>query len=62
MQYHSDSEWDKADLFFLSNSLRCGMPLIRVAGFLSRSESEVRAKAGELTLEIADDLGRRKTA
>jgi hypothetical protein len=48
------SLWDTADLFFLSDTLRRGMPLCRVAGFLSRSESEVRAKAQELNVFAAD--------
>jgi hypothetical protein len=55
MQYHSDSEWDKSDLFFLSNSLRHGMPVDRVASFLSRPASEVRAKARELKVSFADE-------
>ena len=49
------SQWDNADLFFLSDTLRRGMPLDRIAGFLSRSESEVRAKAQELNVSTADD-------
>jgi hypothetical protein len=48
------SQWDNADLFFLSDTLRRGMPLDRVAGFLSRPGSEVRAKAQELNVSIAD--------
>jgi hypothetical protein len=59
---HSDVEWTTADLFFLSNTLRRGMPVDRVAGFLSRSASEVRAKALELKVSVADDDARRKTA
>ena len=55
MEYHLDAEWDKADLFFLSNTLRHGMPVDRVAGFLSRSEWEVGAKARELKVSIAED-------
>ena len=43
-----DLEWNNADLFFLGDTLRHGMPVDRVAGFLNRSETEVRAKAREL--------------
>jgi hypothetical protein len=49
------SEWTSADLLFLADTLRHGMPVDRVAGFLSRSESEVRVKARELNVSIADD-------
>ena len=49
------SEWTSADLFFLSDTLRRGMPVDRVAGFLNRSPAEVRAKARELKVSIADD-------
>ena len=59
---YPDVEWGSADLFFLSDTLRRGMPVGRVAGFLNRSTSEVRAKAGELKVSIADDRARRKTA
>ena len=62
MEYHSGSEWDEADLFFLADTLRRGMPIDRVAGFLNRSAAEVRLKARDLKVAIADDLGRRKTA
>ena len=57
----SDLEWNNADLFFLGDTLRRGMPVDRVAGFLNRSETEVRAKARELKVSIADDPARRKT-
>lgn len=59
---YPDVEWDSADLFFLSDTLRRGMPVGRVAGFLNRSTSEVRAKAAKHKVVIADDLARRKTA
>lgn len=65
MDYHSGSEWDNADLFFLSNTLRRGVPVDRVAGFLNRSSAEVRVKALELKVFVADDdvaPARRKTA
>ena len=62
MEYHSGSEWDDADLFFLADTLRRGMPIDSVAGFLSRSESEVRAKARELKVSIADGPARTMTA
>ena len=62
MEYHSGSEWDEADLFFLADTLRRGMPIDRVAGFLSRSPAEIRMKASELKVSVADDPARRKTA
>ena len=52
---YSDVEWNNADLFFLSDTLRRGMPVDRVAGFLNRSTAEVRVKARELKVSIADD-------
>jgi hypothetical protein len=40
--------WVKADLFFLQDSLRHEMSFAEVAGFLRRTEDEVRAKAEDL--------------
>jgi hypothetical protein len=40
--------WVKADLFFLQDSLERGMSFAEVAGFLRRTEDQVRAKAKEL--------------
>jgi hypothetical protein len=42
------TSWRRQDLFFLANSLRSGRSLAEVAGFLLRSEDEVREKAEEL--------------
>jgi hypothetical protein len=57
------SEWTSADLFFLADTLRRGMSVDRVAGFLNRSPAEVRVKAREVKVSIAaDDVARRKTA
>ena len=47
--------WDKADLFFLENTLRRGMPVEVVAGFLGRSAAEVRARAGCMNREVISD-------
>jgi hypothetical protein len=44
----SHEPWAKADLFFLNDALRRGMPAERVAGFLGRQPDEVQAKAREL--------------
>ena len=44
--------WSHADLFFLSNALRQGMSVEEVAGFLSRTLEEVRAKAQALHLQL----------
>jgi hypothetical protein len=43
-----DEPWLKADLFFLLTALEQGMPFAHVAGFLCRTEHEVREKAKEL--------------
>ena len=60
---YSDVEWTNSDLFFLSDTLLRGMPVVRVAGFLNRSPAEVRLKARELKVSIADEnVARRKTA
>jgi hypothetical protein len=40
--------WLRSDLLFLSLSLGRGMPPAEVAGFLGRSEDEVREKAQQL--------------
>jgi hypothetical protein len=47
--------WDKADLFFLENSLHRGMPVEVVAGFLGRSAAEVAAKAERMNREVISD-------
>jgi hypothetical protein len=38
--------WNRADLFFLSDALARGMSIQELAGFLNRSEDEVRQQAG----------------
>ena len=40
--------WAKADLFFLEDALNRCMSAKEVAGFLRRTDDEVRAKASEL--------------
>jgi hypothetical protein len=40
--------WKSHDVFFLEDALARGMSYAEVAGFLGRSEEEVRAKAEEL--------------
>ena len=40
--------WDKADLLFLENAVARGMPFSEVAGFLCRTEEEVREKSKSL--------------
>jgi hypothetical protein len=37
--------WSKPDLFFLRDALTRGMSIAAVAGFLGRTEDEVRAQA-----------------
>jgi hypothetical protein len=41
----ADEHWAKADLFFLADALAHGMPFADVAGFLGRTEIEVREKS-----------------
>jgi hypothetical protein len=40
--------WERADLFFLKDSLERGMSLVEIAGFLARTVDEVREKAKQL--------------
>jgi hypothetical protein len=47
--------WCKQDLFFMGNTLRRGASFRDVAGFLSRPEGEVRAKAIELGIHEAEE-------
>jgi hypothetical protein len=41
----ADEPWTRADLFFLADAVEHGMPFADVAGFLSRTETEVREKS-----------------
>jgi hypothetical protein len=47
----SDSSWCPQDLFFMGDSIRRGSSFGEVAGFLSRTEEEVRRKAEELGIK-----------
>jgi hypothetical protein len=47
-QSAAQQAWPKSDLLFLNLSLQNGMPISEVAGFLARSEDEVREKFEEL--------------
>jgi hypothetical protein len=49
-----DELWLKADVFFLLTALEQGMPFAHVAGFLCRTEHEVRQKANELNYAGSD--------
>jgi hypothetical protein len=40
--------WDKADLLFLESAVAQGMPFSEVAGFLCRTEEEVRERSKSL--------------
>jgi hypothetical protein len=46
----SGQPWSNADLLFLMDALKRGMSSAEVAGFLCRTENEVREKAKELSL------------
>ena len=41
--------WERADLFFLKDSLERGMSLAEIAGFLGRTADEVREKVEQVT-------------
>jgi hypothetical protein len=56
----SGEPWSDADLFFLSNTLRHGMSVEEVAGFLSRTAAEVRTKAEELHVPLSNLGGARQ--
>jgi hypothetical protein len=45
------SSWCRQDLFFMADSIRRGSSFGEVAGFLSRTEEEVRRKAEELGIK-----------
>jgi hypothetical protein len=47
--------WDSQDLLFLKDALARGMSYAEAAGFLGRTEEEVRAKAEELCGKLGDD-------
>jgi hypothetical protein len=42
------NSWERADLFFLKDSLERGMSSAEIAGFLRRTADEVREKAKDL--------------
>jgi len=46
----SDVWWSPSDLLFLKDALGRGMTCAEVAGFLSRSEVEVRNKAKKMKI------------
>jgi len=44
--FTGDARWDKGDLLFLRDAFARGMSIQDLAGFLNRSEDEVRQQAG----------------
>jgi predicted transcriptional regulator len=50
--------WEKVDLFFLRDAVKSGMPYAKIAGFLGRTEADVREKSRALKL----DQAKRKTS
>lgn len=46
-------EWSPWDLFDLHTSIECGNSVAEIATFLMRTETEVREKAAELRLKLA---------
>jgi hypothetical protein len=49
--------WERADLFFLKDSLERGMSLAEIAGFLRRTVDEVREKAKDLNKRVSRNRG-----
>ena len=47
-------QWSKQELFSLQNRIEHGRTIAHIAAFLGRTEAEVREKAAELALKIAD--------
>jgi hypothetical protein len=45
MDAEGGTPWERADLFFLCDAIARGMPIQDLAGFLNRSEDEVRRQA-----------------
>jgi hypothetical protein len=42
-----EASWPRADLFFMKDALDRGMSSAEVAGFLGRTEEEVREQSGQ---------------
>jgi len=51
---NAGEDWSKADLHFLSDAVTRGMSLAEVAGFLGRTEDEVRLKIAAMQLRHSD--------
>ena len=52
---YDQEPWCTADVFFLSDAVRRGMPLEEVAGFLGRSMEEVIEKAKALRISVTEE-------
>jgi hypothetical protein len=61
MSYLPYDPWSGADLLFLNNTLRHGMNVEEVAGFLRKTSDEVRAKAEELHAPLSVSGGARQS-
>ena len=48
-------EWSKQELFSLQNRIQHGRSIAHIATFFGRTEAEVRDKAAELGLKLADE-------
>jgi hypothetical protein len=53
-QQNAGEDWSKADLHFLSDAVARGMSLAEVAGFLGRTEDEIRVKITVKRLRHSD--------
>ena len=52
---NTGKEWSKKELFSLQNRIEHGRTVAHIADFLMRTEAEVRDKAAELGLKLADE-------
>jgi hypothetical protein len=51
-----EASWPRADLFFMKDALDRGMSCAEVAGFLGRTEEEVREQSGQASKRRAPRL------
>ena len=51
-----EAPWEQTVLFFLRDAVQRGMPRAKIAGFLGRTEAEVREKSRALKLGVRKQL------
>ena len=57
-EYRSIEPWDRADVFFLRDTITRGMQPEEIAGFVGKSVSEVIAKAKALRISVTEQRAR----